>query len=177
MALWRLGGGRGAVQEPGREPDHSPARLARYGRNTHPRRQRTGKPFLGICVGMQLLADSGEEHGTHQGLGWISGQVRRLAPQDRNLKIPHMGWSALSRTPQGRAHKALAEMEDGAQAYFVHSYYFDVAQNDHLLATCDYGGRYAAIIGRDTILGTQFHPEKSQQVGLAFLRYFLQWKP
>ena len=135
------------------------------------------KPFLGICVGMQLLADSGEEHGTHQGLGWISGQVRRLAPQDRNLKIPHMGWSALSRTPQGRAHKALAEMEDGAQAYFVHSYYFDVAQNDLLLATCDYGGRYAAIIGRDTILGTQFHPEKSQQVGLAFLRYFLQWKP
>lgn len=138
---------------------------------------KQAKPFLGICVGMQLLADSGEEHGVHQGLGWIKGRVRRLAPQDPALKIPHMGWSPILRTAQGRAHPALHHMEDGAQAYFVHSYYFDVAAPDQQLATCDYGGAYAAIVGRDTILGTQFHPEKSQSVGLAFLRYFLEWKP
>ena len=139
--------------------------------------QEKAKPFLGICVGMQLLADSGEEHGTHQGLGWIGGRVVRLAPEDATLKIPHMGWSAITRTAQGRAHQALQGVEDGAQAYFVHSYHFEVAAAAELLATCDYGGAYAAIVGRDTILGTQFHPEKSQSVGLAFLRHFLEWKP
>jgi len=135
------------------------------------------KPFLGICVGMQLLADQGEEHGTHKGLGWISGRVVRLAPQDQSLKIPHMGWSAITRTDTGRTHKALSALQEGAQAYFVHSYHFEVEARAQLLATCDYGGAYAAIIGRDTILGTQFHPEKSQQMGLAFLRHFLAWKP
>ena len=135
------------------------------------------KPFLGICVGMQLLADSGEEHGTHQGLGWISGRVLRLAPEDSSLKIPHMGWSPVHRTAQGRAHKAVAPVEEDGQAYFVHSYYFAPQNSAELLATCDYGGAYAAIVGRDTILGTQFHPEKSQSYGLAFLRYFLEWKP
>ncbi|MBZ6377681.1 imidazole glycerol phosphate synthase subunit HisH [Pacificimonas flava] len=133
------------------------------------------RPFLGICVGMQLLADRGLERGAHAGLGWISGEVAHLEPRDRALKIPHMGWSPILHTDAGRAHPLVGALHDGGEAYFVHSYAFAAARPDHVLATCDYGGDVTAIIGRDNILGTQFHPEKSQAYGLRFLRAFLDW--
>ena len=136
-----------------------------------------GKPFLGICVGMQLLARRGQEHGTHQGLGWIPGEVVKLDPHDPALKVPHMGWNPVSLKLAGLQHPALRDLEDGGQAYFVHSFHLEPAEHGHLLATCDYGGPVTAIVGRDNILGTQFHPEKSQAYGLAFLRAFLDWKP
>ncbi len=135
------------------------------------------RPFLGICVGMQLLAKRGEEKGVHQGLGWIPGKVVKLDPHDPNLKIPHMGWSPVSMKLAGINHDALRQVEDGGEAYFVHSFHFECADHSHLLATCDYGGPVTAIIGRDNILGAQFHPEKSQQYGLAFLSTFLGWTP
>lgn len=138
-------------------------------------KQRT--PFLGICVGMQLLADVGREHGDHKGLGWIEGEVIRIAPSQPKsaepLKIPHMGWNALS--PRAR-HPMLDAMTPGADVYFVHSYCIVPKNRAHVLATTDYGGEIAAIVGRDNIIGTQFHPEKSQAVGLAFLERFLQWR-
>ncbi len=136
-----------------------------------------GKPFLGICVGMQLLARRGEEHGTHIGLGWIPGDVVKLNPADPMLKIPHMGWAPVRLKLAGMQHPALKNLPDGEQAYFVHSYHMKPAEHAHLLATCDYGGEVAAIVGRDNILGTQFHPEKSQAYGLAFLSAFLDWNP
>lgn len=135
------------------------------------------RPFLGICVGMQLLAKRGEEKGSHQGLGWIPGRVIKLDPHDPNLKIPHMGWSPVSMKLAGINHDALGRLDDGGEAYFVHSFHFECADHAHLLATCDYGGPITAIIGRDNILGTQFHPEKSQHYGLAFLAAFLGWTP
>ncbi len=128
-----------------------------------------GTPFLGICVGMQLMADSGEEHGTHAGLGWIGGTVRRM-PDAAGLKIPHMGWNDV--TPM-RPHPLVVPGE----AYFLHSYAFDVADPAALLAVTDHGGPITAAIGRDTMIGVQFHPEKSQAYGLAFLSRFLEWKP
>jgi glutamine amidotransferase len=136
-----------------------------------------GVPFLGVCVGMQLLGSRGTEHGVHQGLGWIAGEVEKLAPSDPMLKVPHMGWNAVKFTLPGFAHPVLKDLPDAAQAYFVHSFAFRVADRGHLLATTDYGGEVAAIVGRDTVLGVQFHPEKSQAVGLAFLASFLRWKP
>jgi imidazole glycerol-phosphate synthase subunit HisH len=132
---------------------------------------RGGIPFLGICVGMQLMADVGREHGDHQGLGWISGEVRALAPSDPALKIPHMGWNDVALSAR------FAGLPMPAQAYFVHSYAFTAANPAHVLATTDYGGSIAAIIGRDNLLGTQFHPEKSQAFGLALLGQFLAWRP
>lgn len=136
-----------------------------------------GAPFLGICVGMQLLAKRGEEKGVHQGLGWIPGKVVKLDPHDPNLKIPHMGWSPVSMKLAGINHDALRHIEDGGEAYFVHSFHFECTDHSHLLATCDYGGPVTAIIGRDNILGAQFHPEKSQHYGLSFLAAFLGWTP
>lgn len=136
-----------------------------------------GKPFLGICVGMQLLARRGQEHGSHLGLGWIPGEVVKLAPHDPALKVPHMGWNPVTLKLAGLNHPALKDLTDGGQAYFVHSYHFQPAEHGHLLATCEYGEQIAAIVGRDNILGTQFHPEKSQAYGLAFLRSFLNWRP
>jgi glutamine amidotransferase len=135
-----------------------------------------GAPFLGICVGMQLLADVGREHGDHQGLGWIAGDVVRMAPETdgQSLKVPHMGWNALSFS---RAHPVLKGMADGTDVYFVHSYVIRPKDLAHRIASTDYGGPFAAIVGRDNILGTQFHPEKSQAAGLAFLGRFLQWRP
>lgn len=133
------------------------------------------RPFLGICVGMQLLASRGLEHGVHQGLGWIGGEVRALAPADPDLKIPHMGWNQNRLTEIGRAHQALQGME-GRDCYFVHSYHFVAADARDVLATCDYGGPVATVIGRDNILGVQFHPEKSQALGLQFLGQFLNWR-
>lgn len=133
-----------------------------------------GRPFLGICVGMQLLATRGLEHGTHEGLGWVPGEVAALTPADPALKIPHMGWNEL--TPLA-AHPLLAGIPAGAHAYFVHSYHFRAQRPDNVLAITDYGGPVAAMIGRDNLAGTQFHPEKSQAAGLRLLANFLSWRP
>ncbi len=133
-----------------------------------------GRPFLGICVGMQLMADVGREHGNHDGLGWISGQVAALEPGDKTLKIPHMGWNELR---FDKEHPVFEGLDDGAHAYFVHSYHFRCADPGHLLAHVDYGGPVAAVIGRDNMIGTQFHPEKSQATGLGLIANFLAWKP
>jgi glutamine amidotransferase len=133
-----------------------------------------GTPFLGICVGMQLLAEVGREFGDHAGLGWIKGEVVRMTPSDPGLKIPHMGWNELTFV---RPHPLFAGLEPGAHAYFVHSYVIRPADPDHVLATTDYGGPFAAAVGRANIVGTQFHPEKSQATGLAILGNFLRWAP
>lgn len=132
------------------------------------------KPFLGICVGMQMLASTGREHGDHKGLGWIPGEVVPIAPSDPSLKIPHMGWNELR---QKRPHALLDNLVDRAHVYFVHSFGFDPKDESHLLADTDYSGAISAVIGRDNIAATQFHPEKSQAVGLAFLGRFLKWRP
>jgi glutamine amidotransferase len=133
-----------------------------------------GVPFLGICVGMQLLARVGREFGDHPGLGWIDGEVVRLTPSDPALKIPHMGWNALA---VARPHPVLADVAPGANVYFVHSFAMHPTAREHVLATADYGGPFAAAAGRDNILGVQFHPEKSQAIGLALLGNFLRWRP
>jgi glutamine amidotransferase len=130
-----------------------------------------GVPFLGICVGMQLLAREGHEHGVHTGLGWIGGLVERMHPA--GLKVPHMGWNTLR---VAQPHPVLAAM-DGAHAYYVHSYRFVADNAGDVLAVSDYGGDVAAVIGRDNMLGVQFHPEKSQAVGLGLLARFLAWAP
>jgi len=135
-----------------------------------------GRPFLGICVGMQLMADRGLEHGVHPGLGWIPGEVAALTPEDAHLKIPHMGWNALESAVNG-GHPFLANLPAGAHTYFVHSYGFTCANPAHVLATVDYGGPVTAVIGRDNMVGTQFHPEKSQAVGLCLITNFLGWQP
>lgn len=135
---------------------------------------RRGLPFLGICVGMQLLADTGLEHGTHAGLGWIHGDVALLPAARNGLKVPHMGWNELQIHAD---HPVLRGLGAGAHAYFVHSYGFRAADHAHQLAHVDYGGPVTAIVGRDNLLGTQFHPEKSQEVGLHLIANFLQWRP
>jgi glutamine amidotransferase len=133
-----------------------------------------GIPFLGICVGMQLLAEWGREHESCRGLGWIPGEVLRIAPLEPALKVPHMGWNSLSIL---QPHKLFEGMAEGTDVYFVHSYYLRPEQASDILATTDYGGSIPAVVGRDNIAGTQFHPEKSQAEGLAFLERFLQWRP
>jgi glutamine amidotransferase len=135
---------------------------------------KRGVPFLGICVGMQLLADVGREFGDHAGLGWIGGEVVKIAPSDPALKIPHMGWNELKIK---RAHPLLANIPASGHAYFVHSYHCRAKDKRDVLATTDYGETLTAMIGRDNIAGTQFHPEKSQAVGLTLLANFLKWKP
>jgi glutamine amidotransferase len=130
---------------------------------------RAGRPFLGICVGMQLMADAGEEHGVHPGFGWIGGTVRLLSPADPALKVPHMGWNDV----RSRDHALLVPGE----AYFLHSYAFDVADPADRLAVTDHGGPITAAVGRDNLIGVQFHPEKSQAYGLGFLARFLSWRP
>ncbi|MSO89625.1 MAG: imidazole glycerol phosphate synthase subunit HisH [Rhodospirillaceae bacterium] len=132
-----------------------------------------GKPFLGICVGMQLLADRGLEHGDHAGLGWIAGEVRRLEPRDPTLKVPHMGWNEVATA----APHPLFEGLSSAHFYFVHSYHFVPKVAAEQLAAADYGGDIAAAVGRDNLVGTQFHPEKSQTAGLRLLANFLRWRP
>lgn len=134
-----------------------------------------GRPLLGICVGMQLLADRGLEHGVHQGLGWIGGEVVALDPADSRLKVPHMGWNQLVlNTPD---HPLLAGVSDGDHAYFVHSYVFAPSNPASVLVTTDYGGPVTAMVGNGCVVGTQFHPEKSQVTGLRFIANFLRWKP
>jgi imidazole glycerol-phosphate synthase subunit HisH len=135
---------------------------------------RGGKPFLGICVGMQLMAARGLEFETVAGLDWIKGDVTKLAPSDHGLKIPHMGWNQLQLRVE---HPVFAGIAPGAHAYFVHSYGFNCADPRHVLATVDYGGPVTAAIGRDNLVGTQFHPEKSQETGLRLLTNFLGWRP
>lgn len=139
--------------------------------------QRDKKPFLGICVGMQLMAETGLEHGEHKGLGWIAGSVEPLTPTDASLRIPHMGWNELQFSEAGCAHPVLAGLEDGDHAYFVHSFGFRPREPRDVLASADYGGEVVAIIGRDNIVGVQFHPEKSQAVGLRLIENFLRWQP
>ena len=137
--------------------------------------QDAGVPFMGICVGMQLLATRGLEHGTHKGLGWIGGEVGPLdlPANARDLKIPHMGWNEIR---QDRPHPVLDGL-DGEHAYFVHSYVMTLADPRDQLAHADYGAPFTAIIARDNIIATQFHPEKSQRVGQALIKNFLNWTP
>ena len=135
---------------------------------------RKGRPFLGICVGMQMLASRGHEYHLTEGFGWIPGDVVKITPADPALKVPHMGWNDLVIE---RAHPVLDGLTTGDHAYFVHSYHFLVDDPAHLLAHADYAGPITAIIGRDTIVGTQFHPEKSQALGLRLIANFLQWAP
>ena len=131
------------------------------------------RPFLGICVGMQLMAEFGVEFGRHQGLGWIKGEIAPLAPADATLKIPHMGWNELTFT---QSHPVLAGLT-APSVYFVHSYALTGADPVQVLATCDYGGAFPAIVGRDNIVGVQFHPEKSQGLGLKLLSNVMSWSP
>jgi len=139
--------------------------------------RQKGRPFFGICVGMQLLAERGREYEVTEGLGWIAGEVDRIVPRDPGLKIPHMGWNTLN---VARPHPVLDGLTFGPQgrhAYFVHSYQFNPAQRADLVADAAYGGAVTAIVARDNIFGTQFHPEKSQKLGLALIANFLQWNP
>jgi len=129
-----------------------------------------GAPFLGICVGMQLLATRGIEYGTTPGLDWIGGEVRPIVPADASIKVPHMGWNDVE------PHHAAPLVEPG-EAYFLHSYHFVPDAGDHIAAMTDHGGGLVAAVARDTVLGVQFHPEKSQDYGLVFLTRFLEWKP
>ncbi len=134
-----------------------------------------GRPFLGICVGMQLMASRGLEHGTHAGFGWIPGEVARITPRDAGLKVPHMGWNDLVVDRAG--HPVLAGLPTGTDVYFVHSYAIRCSDPDHVLARVDYGGMLAAVVGRDNLVGTQFHPDKSQTAGLRLIVNFLAWRP
>jgi len=131
-------------------------------------------PFLGICVGMQMLADVGHEYQETAGFGWIGGQVARIVPADPHLKVPHMGWNDLV---IDRPHPVLQGLSTGDHAYFVHSYQFQVARAADRLAHVDYAGPVTAIVARDTVVGTQFHPEKSQSAGLRLIANFLRWRP
>jgi glutamine amidotransferase len=139
--------------------------------------RKNGKPFFGICVGMQLMAERGREYQVTPGLGWIAGEVDRITPSDPDLKIPHMGWNTLSMV---KTHPLLEDIPlgpDGLNAYFVHSYELKTTQKSDLVAQADYGGPLTAIVGRDNMVGTQFHPEKSQRLGLALIANFLKWSP
>jgi glutamine amidotransferase len=134
---------------------------------------RGGVPFLGVCVGMQLMATVGREHGDWPGFGWIPGEVVRLAPADPALKVPHMGWNALAPS----AHPLFAGIAPGDHAYFVHSYHLRPENPAHVLAAVDHGETVVAAVGRDNMAGTQFHPEKSQSTGLRLIANFLRWRP
>jgi glutamine amidotransferase len=135
------------------------------------------RPFLGICVGMQLLAERGLEHGVTEGLGWIRGEVDRIVPSDPSLRIPHMGWNTLIERQSHPLFDGIPLGRDGLHAYFVHSYQLAPADKDDLVANAEYGGPITAAVARGNVAGTQFHPEKSQRLGLALLANFLRWKP
>ena len=137
---------------------------------------RRAAPFLGVCVGMQLLASAGEEFGRHEGLGWIPGTVRLMTPTDAAIKVPHMGWNDVTLTGAGAGGGVATLLEPG-EAYFLHSYHFEADNADHVAAVTDHGGPLVAAVARDTIIGCQFHPEKSQSYGLSFLSRFLEWRP
>ena len=133
-----------------------------------------GVPFLGICVGMQLMARMGHENGSHEGFGWIDGEVVPLAPAN-GLKVPHMGWNDLTIAAAG--HPVLAGLESGTHTYFVHGYHLQCERASDIVATVEYGAALTAIVGRGNMIGTQFHPEKSQQAGLRMIANFLGWQP
>ena len=135
--------------------------------------RRDGIPFLGICVGMQLLATRGLEHGETPGLGWIAGEVRRLTSPDPSIKVPHMGWNRVAVAD----HPGAAELLEDGDAYFLHSYAFHAAHGHDVAAMTDHGGGVVAAVAHENILGVQFHPEKSQRYGLSLLTRFLEWKP
>lgn len=135
------------------------------------------RPFLGICVGMQLMATRGKEHVTTDGLNWIAGDVEKISPRDESLKIPHMGWNTLDPVREHPVLDRLPLGPKGRHAYFVHSYHLNAVNETDVLARADYGGPVTAIVGRNTAIGTQFHPEKSQRFGLALISNFLKWKP
>lgn len=140
-----------------------------------------GKPFFGICVGMQLLASRGLEFGVHEGLGWIPGDVVKMTPVDSSLKIPHMGWNEMVWDNQ-KPHpvlRGITKKPDGEfpDFYFVHSFVFECKNSDHVAGRCDYGGHFTAMVAKDNIIGTQFHPEKSQKAGLELIAGFLNWNP
>lgn len=140
------------------------------------------RPFMGICVGMQLMADRGLEHGGAEGFGWVPGEVRAIEPDDPALKVPHMGWNDL-RAPDddtddlGAKHPVLEGIAAGDHFYFVHGFGFVCARGQDCIAEVDYGGPITAVIGRDNMVGTQFHPEKSQSAGLQLISNFLRWQP
>lgn len=133
-----------------------------------------GRPFMGICIGMQMLASRGLEYTETPGFDWIGGTVEAIAPEDTSLKVPHMGWNDLV---IDHPHPVFDGIQSGQHAYFVHSYHFNVTDPAHRLAHVDYGGPITAVVGRDTIIGTQFHPEKSQSTGLRMISNFLRWSP
>jgi imidazole glycerol-phosphate synthase subunit HisH len=133
-----------------------------------------GRPFFGICVGMQLMADRGREFETVEGLGWVSGEVVAIEPADPSLKIPHMGWNQLALE---RSHPVFEGIAEGTHTYFVHSFHLAVADKADLIATADYAQALTAAVGRDNMVGTQFHPEKSQAAGLRLIANFLRWRP
>ena len=139
--------------------------------------RRKGRPFFGICVGMQLLAERGREYEVTDGLGWIAGEVDRIAPKDASLKIPHMGWNTLNVVRPHPLLEGLPLGPDGRHAYFVHSYQLNPSSRSDLVAEAEYGGPVTAVVARDNIFGTQFHPEKSQRFGLALIANFLKWRP
>jgi glutamine amidotransferase len=135
------------------------------------------RPFFGICVGMQLMAEHGREYETVDGLGWIKGVVEKITPDDEHLKVPHMGWNTLD---VQREHPVLEKLplgDKGRHAYFVHSFHLNAAEAADVVARADYGGPVTAVVAKDTMFGTQFHPEKSQRLGLALIHNFLKWKP
>lgn len=132
-----------------------------------------GAPFLGICVGMQLLADRGLEHGATKGLGWVPGEVRLIEPSDASIKVPHMGWNDVAMMPHARDHAVI----DEGEAYFLHSYHFAAENPQDVAAMTDHGEGLVAAVARGNIIGVQFHPEKSQSYGIATLRRFLEWYP
>src|SRR5689334_3637262 len=135
------------------------------------------RPIFGICVGMQLFATRGKEHVITEGLNWIEGDVEKIKPRDESLKIPHMGWNTLDMVQEHPVLERLPLGPKGRHAYFVHSYHLNAASEANVLARADYGGPVTAIVGKDTAIGTQFHPEKSQRFGLALISNFLKWKP
>lgn len=135
------------------------------------------RPFMGICVGMQMMASIGHEYEDTPGFDWIAGDITKITPGDASFKVPHMGWNDLILTSEASRHPVLAGINTGNHAYFVHSYHFQVAQPEHRLAHVEYGGDITAIVGRDTMIGTQFHPEKSQSTGLRMIANFLGWRP
>ena len=139
--------------------------------------RKKGKPFFGICVGMQLMAERGREYQVTPGLGWISGEVDRITPKDAALKIPHMGWNTLNVTKPHALLDGIPTGPDGLHAYFVHSFELRPDRREDMVAQTEYGGPLTAIVGRDNMVGTQFHPEKSQKLGLALIANFLKWKP
>ena len=139
--------------------------------------QQDGKPFFGICVGMQLMAERGREYRVTPGLGWIAGEVDRIVPSNPDLKIPHMGWNTLNVLKDHPLLAGIPVGTNGLHAYFVHSYELKTAKPDDLISQADYGGPLTAIVGRDNMVGTQFHPEKSQRLGLALIANFLKWTP